>query len=389
MLRNLDDVSGKFLMYPRFIQTFLDKQLDGLPTHKEKYDVSFRTKKVFANINRIGKGFSGKGTHLFPTMMGPNQVQMGEGLAQPNDTQHTLTFDMPHPKPKKTQKPLEPKRKSVRFLSLLEDELKRTKSAQQTKIDGLERRVNKLEKKPGMEDVGEKEVVEVVTTTKMLVDTIVDATQVATAIADVSAAKLIVTTAPTITAKSKKTNVEITQAPTRKGVIIQEPEETTTKIASSQQSQVRDKGKGKVKMIEEPVKLKKKELFDKAIKRINNFIDFKTELVQVEDDKESEELKKCVEIILDDEDDILIDSTPLSSKSPTIIVYQIYKEGKKNYFQIFRADGNSHMYFGEDLEVLWRLDKDIFVKTKLVDGMDSFLLHTLKTMFEHHVKDNV
>nr|GEZ72342.1 hypothetical protein [Tanacetum cinerariifolium] len=93
----------------------------------------------------------------------------------------------------------------------------------------------------GMEDVGEKEVVEVVTTTKMLVDTIVDATQVATAIGDVSAAKLIVTTAPTITAKSKKTNVEITQAPKRKEVIIQEPKEKTTKIASSQQSHVRDK----------------------------------------------------------------------------------------------------------------------------------------------------
>nr|GEW30420.1 hypothetical protein [Tanacetum cinerariifolium] len=43
----------------------------------------------------------------------------------------------------------------------------------------------------------------------------------------------------------------------------------------------------------------------------------------------------------------------------------------------------------EDLEVLWRLFKDRFVKTKPVDDMDSFLMHTLKTMFEHHVEDNV
>nr|GEU59459.1 retrovirus-related Pol polyprotein from transposon TNT 1-94 [Tanacetum cinerariifolium] len=43
----------------------------------------------------------------------------------------------------------------------------------------------------------------------------------------------------------------------------------------------------------------------------------------------------------------------------------------------------------EDLEVLWRLVKDGFVKTKPVDYMDNFLLHTLKTMFEHHVKDIV
>nr|GEV33393.1 putative ribonuclease H-like domain-containing protein [Tanacetum cinerariifolium] len=68
MLRNLDNVSGKFLMYLRFIQTCLDKQLDELLTHKEKYDVSFHTKKVFANMKRIGNGFSGKETPLFPTM---------------------------------------------------------------------------------------------------------------------------------------------------------------------------------------------------------------------------------------------------------------------------------------------------------------------------------
>nr|GEW72774.1 hypothetical protein [Tanacetum cinerariifolium] len=96
----LDNVSGKILMYLRFIQTFLDKQLDELPTYKEKYDVSFHTKKVFANIKRIGKGFSGKETSLFLTM-----------------------------------KVLD-----------LEDELQKIKTAQQTKIDGLERRVKKLDK---------------------------------------------------------------------------------------------------------------------------------------------------------------------------------------------------------------------------------------------------
>nr|GEX02756.1 hypothetical protein [Tanacetum cinerariifolium] len=86
------------------------------------------------------------------------------------------------------------------------------------------------------------------------------------------------------------------------------------------------------------------------MKRKNNFVDFRTELVEesikkneakivqesrskregdehkqerskkqkVEDDKESEELKKCLEIILEDGDDIPIDAITLSSKSPTI-----------------------------------------------------------------------
>nr|GFD16219.1 hypothetical protein [Tanacetum cinerariifolium] len=117
------------------------------------------------------------------------------------------------------------------------------------------------------------------------------------------------------------------------------------------------------------------------------------------DENESTKLKRCLEIIPDGGDEVTIDATPLSSKSPTIADYKIYKEGKKNYFQIFRADGNSQMYLTfskllknfdrEDLEVLWRLVKDRFVKTKPVDDMDSFLLYTLKTMFEHHVEDNV
>nr|GEU51947.1 retrovirus-related Pol polyprotein from transposon TNT 1-94 [Tanacetum cinerariifolium] len=45
-------------------------------------------------------------------------------------------------------------------------------------------------------------------------------------------------------------------------------------------------------------------------------------------------------------------------------------------------------YDKEDLEVLWRFVKDRFKKVKPVDHMDSFLLHNLKTMFEHYVKDN-
>nr|GFD25581.1 hypothetical protein [Tanacetum cinerariifolium] len=73
----------------------------------------------------------------------------------------------------------------------------------------------------------------------------------------VSATETIVTIAPTITADSTKTNVEVTQAPKRKGVMIQELEETT-KIVSSQQPQVQDKGKRKAKLIKEPKMPKKR-----------------------------------------------------------------------------------------------------------------------------------
>nr|GFC80647.1 hypothetical protein [Tanacetum cinerariifolium] len=73
----------------------------------------------------------------------------------------------------------------------------------------------------------------------------------------VSATETIVTIAPTITADSTKTNVAVTQAPKRKGVMIQELEETT-KILSSQQPQVQDKGKRKATLIKEPKMPKKR-----------------------------------------------------------------------------------------------------------------------------------
>nr|GEW60663.1 hypothetical protein [Tanacetum cinerariifolium] len=104
-------------------------------------------------------------------------------------------------------------------------------------------------------------------------------------------------------------------------------------------------------------------------------------------------------IVPDDRDEVLIEATPLSSISPIIIDYKIYKERKKTYFKIIRADGNSQVYqtfekmfknFNrEDLEVLWAIVKDRFKKEKRVDDMDNLLFRTLKTMFEHHVEDNI
>ncbi|GJX48119.1 hypothetical protein Tco_0273309 [Tanacetum coccineum] len=118
----------------------------------------------------------------------------------------------------------------------------------------------------------------------------------------------------------------------------------------------------------------------------------------MDDDKEKEELKQCFKIVPNDGDDVTINATPLSVKIP-IIDYKIYQEGKKSFFQIIRADGKSQMYLTfskmlknfdrEDLEVLWRIVKARFKKTKPVDYMDTFLLLNLKTMLEYHVEDSI
>ncbi|GKB90508.1 hypothetical protein Tco_0962780, partial [Tanacetum coccineum] len=61
---------------------FLDKQVEGMSKHKEIYVTPSHTKKVFANMKRQGKEFSGRDTPLFPTMMVQAQQEMGEGSKQ-------------------------------------------------------------------------------------------------------------------------------------------------------------------------------------------------------------------------------------------------------------------------------------------------------------------
>ncbi|GKC05865.1 hypothetical protein Tco_0997475 [Tanacetum coccineum] len=103
------------------------------------------------------------------------------------------------------------------------------------------------------------------------------------------------------------------------------------------------------------------EMFDRAFKRVNTFEDFRTELVEgkekragieliqestkkqkVEDDKETIKIKKSMEII-PDEEEVAIDAIPLAIKSPSIVDWKIYKEGRKSYYQIMRADGKSQI----------------------------------------------
>nr|GEY59715.1 hypothetical protein [Tanacetum cinerariifolium] len=59
MVRNVDNPS-KFLMYLRFLQVVLDYQVDDMTTHNTRYTSLALTEKVFANMKRVGKGFSGR-----------------------------------------------------------------------------------------------------------------------------------------------------------------------------------------------------------------------------------------------------------------------------------------------------------------------------------------
>nr|GEV31112.1 hypothetical protein [Tanacetum cinerariifolium] len=110
---NLDNLSWKFLVYLRFIQVFLDKQIVGISYHERKYISPSHTKKFFGNMRRIEKGFSRRNTPLFLTMV--VQSQLGEGSAMPTDPNHIpIILQSSSSQPQKTHKPRKLTRKVIK-----------------------------------------------------------------------------------------------------------------------------------------------------------------------------------------------------------------------------------------------------------------------------------
>ncbi|GJZ98100.1 putative ribonuclease H-like domain-containing protein [Tanacetum coccineum] len=264
MVKNLDN-AGKFLMYPRFIQVFLDNQLEGMSIHKRIYVTPSHTKNIFANMRRQGKDFFGRETPLFPTTVVQAQEEMGEGSANLINPHHTPIITQPSSsQPQKKHKSRRPKEKDTQ----------NTKTAQAQEITSLKKRVKKLEKKGGsrthklkrlykgrhdddlMFDVRDLAGEEVFVVEQGVPDSKKDdVVQVNTAATTVSTVSTIPVSAATITEdeitlaqalaelKSVKPKVTTATTTTTKGILLQEPSEsitTTTTIPSN------DKGKAKI-----------------------------------------------------------------------------------------------------------------------------------------------
>ncbi|GJR38351.1 retrovirus-related pol polyprotein from transposon TNT 1-94 [Tanacetum coccineum] len=158
------------------------------------------------------------------------------------------------------------------------------------------------------------------------------------------------TTTPTLTTTDATIITAVSTRPKAKGLVIHEQEQAPTpKISSQQPSQVKAKIDVDYRLAqrlqaqEQDELTDEEKLFDKAMKRVNTFVNIDTELVggsevreegsetreesspkragdeleqeplkkqKVDDDKETEELKQCLEIISDDEDDVTIEATP-------------------------------------------------------------------------------
>nr|GEX26570.1 hypothetical protein [Tanacetum cinerariifolium] len=294
LVRNVDS-SSKFYMYPRFLQLMIAAQFGDLSSHTTKYTSLTLTEKVFANMRKIGKGFSGVDTPLFERMLVPQQAADDATNVAANDVDDVVAVDaakptLPSPTPTSPppsqelpstlqvattpppsliaqpssppqQQPTQPSHDAAILMDLLNtlletcttltkkvEALEQDKIAHALKITKLKQRVRRLEKKRKLKVSGLKrlwkddepepaelkEVIEVVTTAKLM-------TEVFTA------------AATTITATPSA-------ARRRKGVVIRDPEETaipSTIVHSKPKS--KDKGKGILDDVIEQVKRKEKE----------------------------------------------------------------------------------------------------------------------------------
>nr|GEV94664.1 hypothetical protein [Tanacetum cinerariifolium] len=114
-------------------------------------------------------------------------------------------------------------------------------------------------------------------------------------------------------------------------------------------------------------------------------------LEKTKEQMEEEDNKALKRTMPNDEDDVYIEATPLA-RNVSVVDYEIYTENNKPYFKIIRVDGTHQLFLSflsllrnfdrEDLKVLWELVKEIFASSKPKNFSDDFLLITLTYMFK-------
>ncbi|GJU05737.1 hypothetical protein Tco_1122167 [Tanacetum coccineum] len=166
----------KIIVTEASVRQFVLKCLDETTRKDVKilkgFYVTTLSKKIFRNIRRVGKGFYGRETPLFLTMMVQAHQEQGEGSEMPTDPHHIPTIIQPSTsQPLLKQRSRRPNRKDTQeltHLKVMRDRLKlnelmefctklqqrvldleNTKTAQAQEITSLKLRVKKLEKKGG------------------------------------------------------------------------------------------------------------------------------------------------------------------------------------------------------------------------------------------------
>nr|GEV47877.1 xylulose kinase-1 [Tanacetum cinerariifolium] len=357
-------------------------------------------KAFFSPKWKVGKGFSGVETPLFKRMIMAHQADEGATGVDVDDVHAAAEPSIPSPTPT-TQPPLP----SQNYLPLPKA-LEKDKVAQALEIIKLKQRVKKLERKNKLKvsglgrlkkgeiianmDADEdvtlkdvaavakevkddelepaklKEVVEVVTTAKLM-------TEVVTAAAATITAPITLINTATLTATPNKAYARELEAKLNKNIIWDDVIEQVQRKEKEDNAVMRFKMGYFKGMSYDDFCL----IFEKYYNSNMAFLEKTKEQMEEEDsralertsdslvekaakkqklDEEVEELKKHLQIMPNNDDDVYTEATPLARKVP-IVDYEIYTKKNKPYYKIIRADGSPQLFLSF-LSLLRNFDRE-------------------------------
>nr|GEX31859.1 hypothetical protein [Tanacetum cinerariifolium] len=393
LVRNVDS-STKFYMYPRFLQHMIRKQVGDLYTYTTKYTSPTLTQKVFSNMRRVGKGFSRVEIPLFEGMIVVQEVAdevhvddvPAVGIAAEGDVS-TANDEVPT---------------AEMMIADIDADVDVKSQAKIYKIN-LEHAKKVLSMKEEESEPTElQKVVDVVTTAKIISEGVVIRDHQETA----PTSSTIIHSEAKSKDKGKGILVEEPK-PLKKQAQIEQDEKYARELEAELNKnidwdEVIDHVKRKQKednAVKRYQALKKKPQTEAQARKnmmiyLRNVVGFKMdyfkgmtyddirpifekhfdsnvaflqktkEQMDEEDnrvlkrlnesqedkaakkqklDEEVEKLKRHLQIVPNDEDDVYTEATPLGRKVPAVD-YEIYNENNKPYYKIKRADGSHQLY---------------------------------------------
>ncbi|GJY57196.1 retrovirus-related pol polyprotein from transposon TNT 1-94, partial [Tanacetum coccineum] len=370
MMKNLDS-AVKFLMYPRFVQVFLDNQLEGMINHNRIYIAPSHTKKNAKLVLNIiispqkkhkPRKPKKKDTQI-PQSNVPSDNLADEAVNEENVSKHS-------------NDPLlsgEDRLKLKELMALCTNlqnrvlDLEHTKTTQALEIDSLKRRVKKLEKKQRSRTHRLRRLYKVGLSARVVSSEDEglgeeDASKQGRKIHDIDADEDITLEnvhdedMEVSTADLSYLLCEVVLLLTVELVLLVTAA-TITMLQAEEQEEL---------TIEEKSKTVSNNFGEKEGKplQVNTFVDMDTELVRgsevredvsetreersskrtddeleqepskkqkMEDDKETIELQSMMEVI-PDEEEVAVDAIPLATKPSSIVDWNIIKEGKIGYY---------------------------------------------------------
>nr|GEV60901.1 hypothetical protein [Tanacetum cinerariifolium] len=340
-------------------------RIGDLSTHTTKYASPTLTQKVFVNMRRVRKGFSGVEIPLFEGMLvGQEMKEEGDEYqhvedvivgddAQGDDTAAygevpTITQEPSIPSPTPTIPPSQPpqdipstsQRVDTSNDTVMDDDSNKERMIDEMDKDDAIVLMDENEEDKKVEEAKEdeptevQEVVDVVTTAKLITEVVTVASEIVTA-ATINHVKLKAKEDPAIQRYQVMKRKPQIEAQAQKNMMMY-----LKNVAGFKLDYFKGMSYDNIRPIFEA--------------KFNSNIKF---LIKTKEKIEEEENRALhLEIVPDEDDDVYTEATPLARKVP-IMDYKIIELNNKPYYKIIRADG-THLLYISFLTLLKNFDKE-------------------------------